>query len=183
MNMVDNIIRKACDRCHAQKLSCKRNGGEGSCERCARLKADCKSSPSLRYKKQQQQQQQKQQQQSQSQQPPHHISSAEATAAAAAAQGSRPSPKRRRTTESEMSLVQPEAGRCPRLFFPPFPVLDPTPPTRTTARVTSSCFRVLQTTPFSIAHIHTITHAFRLVLPLVHRKAHTPFSALHPQCR
>ncbi|KEY72682.1 hypothetical protein S7711_02473 [Stachybotrys chartarum IBT 7711] len=122
MNMMDNLIRKACDRCHAQKLSCKRSGEE-PCERCVRLKAECKSSPSLRYKKQQhhqqhQQHQSKQQQQSQDQQQPHHVSSTEAAAAAAAivAQGGRPSPKRRRTTESEMSLVQPET--VPMLIQP-----------------------------------------------------------------
>ncbi|KAM0334999.1 hypothetical protein ACHAQA_000033 [Verticillium albo-atrum] len=44
--------RKACDRCHTQKLSCKRYGDE-PCERCLRLRTECKSSPSLRYRKQQ----------------------------------------------------------------------------------------------------------------------------------
>ncbi|ODA83858.1 hypothetical protein RJ55_02374 [Drechmeria coniospora] len=84
--MADNVIRKACDRCHFQKLSCKRVGDE-ACERCVRLHAECKSSPSLRYKKQvqqqkshhqqqppqqPQQQQQNQQQQQQQQQQQHH---------------------------------------------------------------------------------------------------------------
>jgi hypothetical protein len=50
--MAESPIRKACDRCHAQKLSCKRNKDE-ACERCIRLKTECKSSPSLRYRKQQ----------------------------------------------------------------------------------------------------------------------------------
>ncbi|KAF7549549.1 hypothetical protein G7046_g8313 [Stylonectria norvegica] len=70
MTMAESVIRKACDRCHAQKLSCKRSNDE-PCERCVRLKAECKSSPSLRYKKQQQQQGQllsSQSQQSQNQQ-------------------------------------------------------------------------------------------------------------------
>ncbi|KAH7319582.1 hypothetical protein B0I35DRAFT_429347 [Stachybotrys elegans] len=106
MAMADNVIRKACDRCHAQKLSCKRTGEE-PCERCVRLKAECKSSPSLRYKKQQQQQNNNNPQQ---------------TAPSSSAEVShvgRRSPKRRRTVESEMSLVQPEPGTCP----PPSPLL------------------------------------------------------------
>ncbi|PNH62360.1 hypothetical protein VD0002_g5671 [Verticillium dahliae] len=49
--MSDCPNRKACDRCHAQKLSCKRYGDE-ACERCLRLRTECKSSPSLRYRKQ-----------------------------------------------------------------------------------------------------------------------------------
>ncbi|KAK2026749.1 hypothetical protein LX32DRAFT_641572 [Colletotrichum zoysiae] len=49
--MSDGPIRKACDRCHRQKLSCKRVGDE-ACERCIRLKEECTSSPSLRYRKQ-----------------------------------------------------------------------------------------------------------------------------------
>ncbi|KAL8303274.1 hypothetical protein RB600_006947 [Gaeumannomyces tritici] len=65
-------IRKACNRCHGQKLSCRRIGDE-PCERCVRLKTECKSSPSLRYRKQQQQQQrQQQQQQHQPQAQPRH---------------------------------------------------------------------------------------------------------------
>ncbi|WYZ43341.1 hypothetical protein EsH8_VI_001040 [Colletotrichum jinshuiense] len=51
--MSDSPIRKACDRCHRQKLSCKRVGDE-ACERCIRLKEECTSSPSLRYRKQNQ---------------------------------------------------------------------------------------------------------------------------------
>lgn len=50
--MTESPIRRACNRCHAQKLSCKRSGDE-PCERCIRLKAECKSSPSLRYRKNQ----------------------------------------------------------------------------------------------------------------------------------
>ncbi|KAM3511278.1 hypothetical protein MY11210_005079 [Beauveria gryllotalpidicola] len=49
--MSESLNRKACDRCHAQKLSCKRIG-DGVCDRCLRLNAECKSSPSLRYKRQ-----------------------------------------------------------------------------------------------------------------------------------
>ncbi|KAM3555722.1 hypothetical protein ARSEF4850_005859 [Beauveria asiatica] len=49
--MSESLNRKACDRCHAQKLSCKRIG-KGVCDRCLRLNAECKSSPSLRYKRQ-----------------------------------------------------------------------------------------------------------------------------------
>ena len=49
---VDAPIRKACDRCHAQKLSCKRVADE-PCERCLRLRVECKSSPSLRYRRHQ----------------------------------------------------------------------------------------------------------------------------------
>ncbi|KAK1622424.1 hypothetical protein BDP81DRAFT_334483 [Colletotrichum phormii] len=51
VTMSDGPIRKACDRCHRQKLSCKRVGDE-ACERCIRLKEECTSSPSLRYRKQ-----------------------------------------------------------------------------------------------------------------------------------
>ncbi|KAI9155445.1 Isoflavipucine cluster transcription factor [Paramyrothecium foliicola] len=116
-SMADSLIRKACDRCHGQKLSCKRAGDE-PCERCVRLKTECKSSPSLRYKKQQQQQLQKQQQQpsqnksrsqaqnqnqnqNQNQQgQPQKLPSAEG-------KGGNRSPKRRRT--AEMNLVRPEA--------------------------------------------------------------------------
>ncbi|OAQ92125.1 fungal transcriptional regulatory protein [Purpureocillium lilacinum] len=68
--MADNVIRKACDRCHSQKLSCKRVGDE-ACERCVRLHAECKSSPSLRYKKQHQHQHPQQHQQQQQQQHQH----------------------------------------------------------------------------------------------------------------
>ncbi|KFG84491.1 hypothetical protein MANI_115749 [Metarhizium anisopliae] len=64
ITMADSIIRKACDRCHSQKLSCKRVGDE-ACERCVRLQTECKSSPSLRYKKQQQQHGQQYQRQQQ----------------------------------------------------------------------------------------------------------------------
>ncbi|KAK8092203.1 uncharacterized protein PG998_015035 [Apiospora kogelbergensis] len=40
--------RKACDKCHQQKLSCKKMGGGDECERCHRLKRPCTSSPPLR---------------------------------------------------------------------------------------------------------------------------------------
>ncbi|OAQ99936.1 hypothetical protein LLEC1_04312 [Akanthomyces lecanii] len=87
--MAESLNRKACDRCHDQKLSCKRIG-DGICDRCLRLNAECKSSPSLRYKKQilhydqtqeqkpqQQHQQHQQQQAEQSQQLPQHHQSRE----------------------------------------------------------------------------------------------------------
>ncbi|KLU87207.1 hypothetical protein MAPG_06209 [Magnaporthiopsis poae ATCC 64411] len=61
-------IRRACNRCHAQKLSCRRIGDE-PCERCIRLKTECKSSPSLRYRKQQPQPQPRQK----TQQSQHHL--------------------------------------------------------------------------------------------------------------
>lgn len=48
--MAEGPIRRACNRCHTQKLSCKRVRNE-PCERCVRLKAECKSSPSLRFRK------------------------------------------------------------------------------------------------------------------------------------
>ncbi|KAM0353008.1 hypothetical protein ACHAPU_001893 [Fusarium lateritium] len=101
--MAEAVIRKACDRCHAQKLSCKRYNDE-VCERCVRLKTECKSSPSLRYRKNQQQQlveasnsgsssQQQQQQQQQLNSTP----------------SGRRSPKRRRTEgQDDASLVSPD---------------------------------------------------------------------------
>lgn len=123
MTMADNAIRKACDRCHTQKLSCKRVGDE-PCERCTRLKTECKSSPSLRYKKQQQQHLQQQQ----SHQPPtphpyqhqlhlhqpqhRHQPGQPPVPSAETVQIRSRSPKRRRT-DSDPSLVLPEAGRCP----------------------------------------------------------------------
>lgn len=126
MTMAENVIRKACDRCHAQKLSCKRINDE-ACERCLRLKTECKSSPSLRYKKgqpsassqgviQTQSQNQVQVQvqvqpqdptRSQSQQP-HQQAVAEAFPSG------RRSPKRRRT-DIESNLVPPQTGKYPSL--------------------------------------------------------------------
>ncbi|KAH6640084.1 hypothetical protein BKA67DRAFT_588574 [Truncatella angustata] len=41
------ILRKACDRCHEQKLSCKREGA-AECVRCSRAGHTCTTSPSLR---------------------------------------------------------------------------------------------------------------------------------------
>ncbi|KAJ4323742.1 hypothetical protein N0V84_004218 [Fusarium piperis] len=105
MTMAETVIRKACDRCHAQKLSCKRYNDE-PCERCVRLKTECKSSPSLRYRKQQQQQQQlvdnsNHLQGQQQQQLPSTSSPAPTTG--------RRSPKRRRTdSQGDASLVPPD---------------------------------------------------------------------------
>lgn len=48
--MAEGPTRRACNRCHAQKLSCKRNGDQ-PCERCVRLKTECKSSLSLRFRR------------------------------------------------------------------------------------------------------------------------------------
>ncbi|UNI16035.1 hypothetical protein JDV02_002511 [Purpureocillium takamizusanense] len=136
MTMADNVIRKACDRCHSQKLSCKRVGDE-ACERCVRLHAECKSSPSLRYKKQHQQhqhqhqnqhqhqhQQQKQhsqhqhqppQQQQQQQKPPQHLQGQQphpstSVVGGQAALVGRRSPKRRRTG-SDLDLLQTEGSQ------------------------------------------------------------------------
>ncbi|KAG8414307.1 hypothetical protein J3459_014848 [Metarhizium acridum] len=110
--MADSIIRKACDRCHSQKLSCKRVGDE-ACERCVRLQTECKSSPSLRYKKQHQQhgqQYQRQQQRPpyQSQQKPQTQPSAYSTPVSKPPVGRR-SPKRRRTA-CELGLLSGEQG-------------------------------------------------------------------------
>ncbi|KAL6359775.1 hypothetical protein LRP88_07199 [Fusarium phalaenopsidis] len=104
MTMAETVIRKACDRCHAQKLSCKRYNDE-PCERCVRLKTECKSSPSLRYRKQQQQQQQQlvnnNSNHLQGQQLP-------PTSSTPAPTGRR-SPKRRRTdSQGDASLVPPD---------------------------------------------------------------------------
>ncbi|KAK2609087.1 hypothetical protein QQS21_002314 [Conoideocrella luteorostrata] len=114
LTMADSTIRKACDRCHSQKLSCKRVGDE-ACERCIRLQTECKSSPSLRYKKHQQQQAQQyqlpQQQthQAQPQQKPPHPSRLQNPVAGGKPLVGKRSPKRRRTA-SELSLVLEEQG-------------------------------------------------------------------------
>ncbi|OLN81352.1 hypothetical protein CCHL11_08558 [Colletotrichum chlorophyti] len=81
--MSEGPIRKACDRCHRQKLSCKRVGDE-PCERCVRLKKHCTSSPSLRYRKQHPQ-----------------------TSRGDVGRKGAPSPKRQRT-ESGSQVVQPD---------------------------------------------------------------------------
>ncbi|OAA44223.1 Zn(2)-C6 fungal-type DNA-binding domain protein [Metarhizium rileyi] len=112
ITMADSIIRKACDRCHSQKLSCKRVGDE-ACERCVRLQTECKSSPSLRYKKQHQQhaqQYQRQQQRTtyQSQQKPQEQQPPYPTTGSKPPLGRR-SPKRRRTA-SELGLLPGEQG-------------------------------------------------------------------------
>ncbi|KAH8900393.1 hypothetical protein GQ53DRAFT_801047 [Thozetella sp. PMI_491] len=48
--MPDPVLRRACDRCHAQKLSCHREEN-GSCARCTKAKTPCTSSPSLRNRR------------------------------------------------------------------------------------------------------------------------------------
>lgn len=135
--MSDPLIRKACDRCHHQKLSCKRTNEVG-CERCIKLKIDCRWSPSLRFKKNVQQQQQQKalrknkqkasafhssakkdqqldsqlqrQPQVQHQLPLHFEPRDSGSHAHTASQAERRSPKRRRTG-SDPDLVSPEAGR------------------------------------------------------------------------
>ncbi|UPK93782.1 hypothetical protein LCI18_004717 [Fusarium solani-melongenae] len=103
--MAETVIRKACDRCHAQKLSCKRYNDE-PCERCVRLKTECKSSPSLRYRKQQQQQQQHQLIDNNS----NHLQGQLPPTSSTPAPTGRRSPKRRRTdSQGDASLVPPDA--------------------------------------------------------------------------
>ncbi|KAF5566641.1 hypothetical protein FNAPI_995 [Fusarium napiforme] len=103
--MAETVHRKACDRCHAQKLSCKRYNDE-ACERCVRLKTECKSSPSLRYRKNQQQLAESQQQQQQQQQ---FVENGTTSSLTATSNGRR-SPKRRRTdSQEDPSLVSPDA--------------------------------------------------------------------------
>ncbi|KAK0631013.1 hypothetical protein B0T17DRAFT_507438 [Bombardia bombarda] len=41
-------VRLACDRCHAHKLRCLRQEGEGGCQRCLRANASCVFSPRQR---------------------------------------------------------------------------------------------------------------------------------------
>ncbi|KAF0645383.1 hypothetical protein FPSE5266_09905 [Fusarium pseudograminearum] len=132
--MAETVIRKACDRCHAQKLSCKRYNDE-PCERCVRLKTECKSSPSLRYRKNQQQQQQQLVENSSN-----NIGNSNSSQPALNSVSSteRRSPKRRRTdTQDDASLVSPDTGTCPSFFLSPLispslsfflvvSVLDPT---------------------------------------------------------
>lgn len=108
--MAETVHRKACDRCHAQKLSCKRYNDE-ACERCVRLKTECKSSPSLRYRKNQQQLAESQQQQQQQRQ--QFVDNGTTSSLTATSSGRR-SPKRRRTdSQEDPSLVSPDAGTCP----------------------------------------------------------------------
>ncbi|KAI9736194.1 MAG: hypothetical protein M1834_001079 [Cirrosporium novae-zelandiae] len=40
--------RSACDRCHSQKLRCLKQPGNGNCDRCLKLGAQCIFSPSMR---------------------------------------------------------------------------------------------------------------------------------------
>ncbi|GKU03935.1 unnamed protein product [Fusarium langsethiae] len=104
--MAETVIRKACDRCHAQKLSCKRYNDE-PCERCVRLKTECKSSPSLRYRKNQQQQQQQQLVESSSKDIGNSNTSQQARNSVSSTE--RRSPKRRRTDiQDDASLVSPD---------------------------------------------------------------------------
>jgi hypothetical protein len=53
MKQPKSMIRRACDKCHAQKLSCKRVGSNKECERCLRARRPCHSSLSLRFRKRQ----------------------------------------------------------------------------------------------------------------------------------
>ncbi|KAK0386975.1 hypothetical protein NLU13_5289 [Sarocladium strictum] len=102
--MSETVIRKACDRCHHQKLSCKRTNEE-SCERCRKIQVTCTWSPSLRYKKNQQQHQQavkQQRQQSRARLEEHRDRTVPPSTTS-----ERRSPKRRRTG-SDPNLVSPE---------------------------------------------------------------------------
>ncbi|KAI2638710.1 hypothetical protein GGS26DRAFT_542654 [Hypomontagnella submonticulosa] len=45
------IQRSACDRCHGQKLKCTRASSGGACVRCAKARAVCTWSPSLRCRR------------------------------------------------------------------------------------------------------------------------------------
>ncbi|KAK7428998.1 hypothetical protein QQZ08_004405 [Neonectria magnoliae] len=123
--MAEPVTRSACDRCHGQKLSCRRGNKDEPCERCLRLKAECTSSPSLRFRKQQQlqqqqqqqeqqqqQQQQQEQQQEQQQQQHHHHHQRQQLPVSEASPSDYRSPKRRRT-DSDPSLVTPDAVPCP----------------------------------------------------------------------
>ncbi|KAI1052692.1 hypothetical protein LB507_009941 [Fusarium sp. FIESC RH6] len=104
--MSESVIRKACDRCHAQKLSCKRYNDE-PCERCVRLKTECKSSPSLRYRKNQQQLIESQQQGLGNINPGNNNNSV-GNSSLSTSTGRR-SPKRRRTdSQDDPSLVSPD---------------------------------------------------------------------------
>ncbi|KAI1735343.1 hypothetical protein F4680DRAFT_307762 [Xylaria scruposa] len=44
------VLRRACDRCHTQKLSCQRNDNE-PCARCVKANTKCITSPSLRNRR------------------------------------------------------------------------------------------------------------------------------------
>ncbi|KAJ9418188.1 hypothetical protein QL093DRAFT_1467061 [Fusarium oxysporum] len=111
--MAETVHRKACDRCHAQKLSCKRYNDE-ACERCVRLKTECKSSPSLRYRKNQQQQLAESQQQQQQQ----FVNNGTTSSLTATSSGRR-SPKRRRTdSQEDPSLVSPDTGEATVSIIP-----------------------------------------------------------------
>lgn len=112
--MSESVIRKACDRCHAQKLSCKRYNDE-PCERCVRLKTECRSSPSLRYRKNQQQLIESQQQGLGNVNSGNNSNSV-GNSSLSTSTGRR-SPKRRRTdSQDDPSLVSPDTGRCPLYF-------------------------------------------------------------------
>lgn len=113
--MSETVIRKACDRCHAQKLSCKRYNDE-PCERCVRLKTECKSSPSLRYRKNQQQLAETQQQQQLVDN--NNIGNNNSSQQLNSVSTGRRSPKRRRTdSQDDPSLVSPDAGTCPPFSY------------------------------------------------------------------
>ncbi|KAL3602762.1 hypothetical protein FPOAC2_07074 [Fusarium poae] len=109
--MAETVIRKACDRCHGQKLSCKRYNDE-PCERCVRLKTECKSSPSLRYRKNQQQHQQQLVENSNNSNNNNNNSSQPARNSTSSTE--RRSPKRRRTDiQEDASLVSPDTVSVP----------------------------------------------------------------------
>ena len=47
----DPRLRKACDRCHAQKLGCQRSSGARKCDRCTKASKPCTWSISLRNRR------------------------------------------------------------------------------------------------------------------------------------
>jgi hypothetical protein len=107
--MSGTTIRKACDRCHGQKLSCRRLG-LGTCE----LKTECRYSPSLRYTKhhdqhhESQHKQQKQQKRQQRQPLIDHDQEAGCTSS----RGDDDDALACRRTQIFPTPVQPETGRC-----------------------------------------------------------------------
>ncbi|KAJ4267228.1 hypothetical protein NW762_003329 [Fusarium torreyae] len=125
--MAETVIRKACDRCHAQKLSCRRYNDE-PCERCVRLKTECKSSPSLRYRKNQQQQQQQLGESQQQLADINNNSNPSQQQQLNPTPSGRRSPKRRRTdNQDDPSLVSPDTDSLTsksHLAVSPDPVVD-----------------------------------------------------------
>ncbi|KAM0361676.1 hypothetical protein ACHAP4_002146 [Fusarium culmorum] len=152
--MAETVIRKACDRCHAQKLSCKRYNDE-PCERCVRLKTECKSSPSLRYRKNQQQQQQQLVENSSN-----NIGNSNSSQPAlnSASSTERRSPKRRRTDiQDDASLVSPDtASLTSKSHVPVSP--DPVDNSSSSAAAADFAFTFDQQLAFFTNNPHYLSH-------------------------